>query len=217
VDNTFLTSVVQPVFRHGADISVLSTTKYVEGHDSTTGGALLTADEELHECFKSIRNATGSIQAPFDAWLTLRGLKTLPLRLQRHNESALRVAQFLSAHPDVRGTFYPGLPDFPGHEIASRQQSGGGGVLAFELAPNHIRSFVKALSLCTLAENLGAAETLITHPASMTHSQISKPERERLGITEGLLRLSVGLEDAADIIADLVAALEVAKQEGVQA
>lgn len=217
VDNTFLTCVSQPVFRHGADVSVLSTTKYVEGHDSTTGGALLTDNEELHQRFKHIRGATGSIQAPFDAWLTLRGLKTLPLRLQRHNESALRVAQYLREHGDVRRTLYPGLPDFEGFEIAAKQQSGGGGVLAFELAPAQVRSFIKALRLTTLAENLGAAETLITHPASMTHSQIPKPERERLGIAEGLLRLSVGLEDAADIIADLEQALALSKQSEEQA
>jgi cystathionine beta-lyase/cystathionine gamma-synthase len=216
VDNTFLTSVIQQVFLHGADVSVLSTTKYVEGHDSTTGGAILTADDELHERFKLIRGATGSIQAPFDAWLTLRGLKTLPLRLRRHNESALTVAQFLSADARVRATHYPGLPDFDGFDVAASQQNGGGGIIAFELESKHVRPFVAALRLVTLAENLGAVESLITHPASMTHSQIPRPERERLGISEGLLRLSVGLEDAVDIIADLNQALVVAQGAEVQ-
>ncbi len=208
VDNTFLTSVLQPVFPHGADIAVLSTTKYVEGHDSTTGGALLCEDDELRDRFFLTRSATGSIQAPFDAWLTLRGLKTLPLRLRVHCESALAIARFLEAHPLAGRVYYPGLPSFPGYELARRQQSGGGGILAFELEPERIDRFISALQLTTLAENLGATETLITHPASMTHSQIPPEERERLGITAGLLRLSVGLESCEDIVRDLEVALE---------
>ncbi len=217
VDNTFLTGVVQPVFCHGAHVSVLSTTKYVEGHDSTTGGALLTNDAALFERLHSVRGATGSIQAPFDAWLTLRGLKTLPLRLKQHNQSALAIATFLEEHALVRAVFYPGLASHRGHEIASRQQNAGGGMLSFEIDPARVSEFIGALKLTTLAENLGAAETLITHPATMTHAQIPERERERLGITNGLLRLSVGLEDTVDIVADLQQALSASHRAEVQA
>jgi cystathionine gamma-lyase len=210
VDNTFLTSVLQPVFCHGADVAVLSTTKFVEGHDSTTGGALLTNRTDLHERLFLTRATTGSIQAPFDAWLTQRGLKTLPIRLERHCDSAQRIAESLESSPYVLRTHYPGLASFGGHELAARQQVRGGGVLAFELDPAIIRPFLGALRLTTLAENLGAAESLITHPASMTHSQIPASERALLGISDGLLRLSVGLEDAQDLIADLHSALQFA-------
>ena len=208
VDNTFLTSCLQPVFEHGADISILSTTKYVEGHDSTTGGALLLKDDELREALFVRRSALGNIQAPFDAWLTLRGSKTLPLRIRRHSDSALELARRLEAHPAVGRVHYPFLESSPDHDIARVQQTGGGGMLAFELDPSAVRPFLAGLEITTLAENLGAAETLITHPATMTHSQIEPAERERLGITEGLLRLSVGLEDVNDLWQDLAVALE---------
>jgi cystathionine beta-lyase/cystathionine gamma-synthase len=211
VDNTFLTGVLQPVFCHGADVSVLSTTKYVEGHDSTTGGALLTKNSELNEKFKLTRSTTGSIQAPFDAWLTLRGLKTLPLRLQRHSQSALKIAQYLSAHASIQATHYPGLQRSAQLSLASTQQLAGGGMLAFELDPKIIPAFLQALQYITLAENLGAAESLITHPATMTHSQIPASERERLGIKDGLLRLSVGLEESDDLIRDLDCALRASR------
>ncbi len=207
VDNTFLTSIGQPVFCHRARVAVLSTTKYVEGHDSTTGGALLTDDAELYEQLHLVRSATGAIQAPFDAWLTLRGLKTLPLRIERHSASALTIAEFLEDHPLVQAVLYPGLASSAGYDLAQSQQKTGGGMLAFELDPGRVRGFLKALKLVTLAENLGACETLITYPATMTHSQIPERERARLGITNGLLRLSVGLEEATDIIADLQQAL----------
>ncbi len=209
VDNTFLTGVLQPVFAHGAHVSVLSTTKYVEGHDSTTGGALLTQDTDLHEKLKLTRSCTGSIQGPFDAWLTLRGLKTLPLRLKRHSASALAIAHFLSTHPAVRAIHYPGLPSSPSFALANEQQLSGGGMLAFELDPEQVPLFLGGLQYITLAENLGAAESLITHPASMTHSQIPIEERERLGIRDGLLRLSVGLEDPEDLLRELQNALQI--------
>ncbi len=217
VDNTFLTSVQQPVFVHGADVAVLSTTKYVEGHDSTTGGALLTDDPKLNERLALTRSATGSIQAPMDAWLTLRGIKTLPLRLAAHSASALSIAKLLEAHPSVGAVHYPGLESFPGFELANAQQSAGGGILAFELDPRILPRFVESLRLITLAENLGATESLITHPASMTHSQIPPATRQRLGIGEGLLRLSVGLEDIDDLVRDLQGALVIACGSEVQA
>ncbi|MFT5081917.1 MAG: cystathionine beta-lyase/cystathionine gamma-synthase [Planctomycetota bacterium] len=205
VDNTFLTAVQQPVFCHGADIAILSTTKYVEGHNSTTGGALLTQDGSLHERLFLTRSATGCIQAPFDAWLTLRGLKTLPLRLERHSATALSLASFLEGHPAVTRVHYPGLESSPSFQLCQAQQSAGGGMVAFEVTPAAVPAFLGALELITLAENLGAAESLITHPATMTHSQIPPETRARLGIGDGLLRLSVGLEGAADLQRDLEA------------
>jgi len=221
IDNTFLTPALQPVLPtragrapyapddarlSGADIEVLSTTKYIEGHNATTGGALLTADAKWAERFHLLRGATGSIQAPFDAWLTQRGLGTLPLRLERHSQSARTVAEFLDAHAAVARVFYPGLGEAPSRPA--------GGMLAFELSGSQPSAaalrLLSATKLCALAENLGAAETLITHPASMTHSQIPPDEREKLGITKGLIRLSVGLEDVVDIVADLELALAAA-------
>jgi cystathionine beta-lyase/cystathionine gamma-synthase len=212
VDNTFLTPALQRCFDLGADVVTYSTTKYIEGHNATVGGALLARDVELLERFRFVRNAVGSIQSPFEAWLTLRGLKTLPLRMERHCASALEIARWLERHPLVRRVEYPWLESFPQHELARRQQSGGGGIVAFELeggAPAG-RALMRSLELCSLAENLGAAETLVTHPATMTHAAIPEAERAAVGITDGLVRLSVGLEAPQDLIADLNRALEIA-------
>jgi cystathionine beta-lyase/cystathionine gamma-synthase len=205
VDNTFLTAVLQPVLELGADISVLSTTKYIEGHNSTVGGSLATRDTILHDRFCLIRKTLGSIQSPFEAWLTLRGLKTLPARLRIHNENALAVAQWLEKHPAVERVHFPGLESFPQKRLADAQQKGPGGIIAFEVKGGTSAgiSVMNSVKLCALAENLGAVETLITHPASMTHGDIPRAEREAIGISEGLIRLSVGLEDPRDIIADL--------------
>jgi len=194
------------VLLRGADVEVLSTTKYVEGHNSTTGGALLTQDSELAERLFRRRATLGNIQAPFDAWLTLRGLGTLPIRLERHSASALFLAEQLTGLPGVRSVHHP----FHGARasLATRQQRAGGGVLAFELEPERVATFLGATKLCTLAENLGAAETLLTHPATMTHGQIPEDERAALGIGPGLVRLSVGLEEPSDLLADLRSALE---------
>ena len=210
VDNTFLTAVLQPVLDLGADISVLSTTKYIEGHNSTVGGSLATRDQALLERFRLVRKTLGSIQSPQEAWLTLRGLKTLPMRLERHSSNALRVAEWLEQHGNVERVLYPGLASFPQPELAARQHKLHGGMLAFEVAGGAEAgaAVMNAVKLCSLAENLGAVETLITHPASMTHADIPRATREALGISEGLVRLSVGLEDPADIIADLEQALE---------
>lgn len=210
VDNTLLPLVQEP-FALGADVVVYSTTKYIEGHNATVGGALLTRDEALAERIRFFQNATGCIQTPFEAWLTLRGLKTLPLRMARHSESAWAIARHLEAHPRVARVAYPFLDSFPQVGLARRQQKAGGGMIAFEVAGGTEAGIrvMNSVELCTLAENLGAIETLITHPASMTHAPIPAPEREAIGITDGLVRLSVGLEDAEDLIADLDRALAV--------
>jgi cystathionine beta-lyase/cystathionine gamma-synthase len=209
VDNTLLTPALQRPFEFGADVVLHSTTKFIEGHNATVGGALITRDAGLQEQFYFARNAIGAIQSPFPAWLTLQGIKTLPLRMARHSENALRVARFLSAHDQVTKVIYPGLESFSQFELARLQQDSGGALIAFELKGGveaGIR-LMNSVQLCALAENLGAAETLITHPASMTHADVPRAQREEAGITDGLVRLSVGLEDPADIIRDLARAL----------
>ncbi len=209
VDNTFLTPVLQRPLELGADITLLSTTKYIEGHNSTVGGSIATRDEALLERLRLVRKTLGCIQSPQESWLTLRGLKTLPLRLQQHCSSAQRIAEWLERHPKVAQVHFPGLASFPQFALAQQQQALPGGIIAFELkggveAGTQLMNSVK---LCILAENLGAAETLITHPVSMTHGDVPREIRERTGITDGLVRLSVGLENPADIIADLESAL----------
>lgn len=210
VDNTFLTAALQDVASLGADIVVYSTTKYIEGHNSTVGGAILCDDDALAQHLKFIRKSLGTIQAPYNAWLTIRGLKTLPLRIAQHSENALAVASWLEGHPRVQVVRYPPLPSSPDHDLAARQQKAGGGMLCFELVDGFDGAveFCRALRRCILAENLGAVETIVTHPASMTHADVAPAERERLGITAGLVRVSVGLEDSADIIADFEQALD---------
>ena len=210
VDNTLLTPALQRPFDFGADIVLHSTTKFIEGHNATVGGALITRDASLHDQFLFTRNTIGTIQSPFAAWLTLQGVKTLPLRMVRHCENAGRVARFLESHPRITRLAYPGLESFPQFELARRQQSAGGALIAFEVeggvqAGVHLMNSVR---LCALAENLGAAETIITHPVSMTHGAVPPEQRAAAGITDGLVRLSVGLENPDDIIADLEQALD---------
>lgn len=210
VDNTLLTPALQRPFDFGADVVLHSTTKFIEGHNATVGGALITRDPELQEKFAFARNATGAIQSPFPAWLTLQGVKTLALRMTRHSENALRIARFLSAHERVTNVIYPGLGSFPQFALVQRQQTAGGALIAFEVdggADAGIR-LMNSVRLCALAENLGAAETMITHPASMTHAAVPRSQREAAGITDGLVRLSVGLESPLDLIADLRRALK---------
>lgn len=212
VDNTFLTPALQRPFEFGADISVLSTTKYIEGHNTTVGGSLAARDEKLLERFRLIRKTIGAIQAPFDAWLTLRGLKTLPFRAKLHSDNAQKVANWLEANPAVSRVYYPGLDSFPQKALAEKQQRAPGGMLSFELhaGPEAALQVMNNLKLCFRAESLGGVETLVTHPASATHADIPPATRERLGITEGLVRLSVGLESPDDIIADLGQAITAA-------
>ena len=210
VDNTLLTPALQQPLDLGADVSLHSTTKFIEGHNATVGGALITRDADLHERFSFMRNATGAIQSAFHAWLTLQGVKTLPLRMERHSSNALKLARFLEGHPRVTKIMYPGLESFPQHELARRQQGSGGALLAFEVEGGTEAGIrvMNNVRLCSLAENLGAAETLVTHPASMTHAAVPLEQREATGITDGLIRISVGLENADDLIADLRRALE---------
>lgn len=210
VDNTFLTPVLLRPFELGADISVLSTTKYIEGHNSTVGGSLACNDEKLLERFRLIRKTVGAIQAPLDAWLTLRGLKTLPMRMKVHSESAAMIAEWLEAHPAVARVYYPGLDSFPQKALAERQQKTFGGMLSFELNAGPAEAFrvMNALKVWTRAESLGGVESLVTHPATATHADIPAETRQRLGITDGLIRLSPGLEAADDLIADLRQALD---------
>jgi cystathionine beta-lyase/cystathionine gamma-synthase len=205
VDNTFLTPILQKPLELGADISVLSTTKYIDGHNASVGGSLATRDEKLLERFRLIRKTIGATQAPFEAWLTLQGMKTLPARLKLHCEGATIIAHWLERHPAVEHVYYPGLDSFPQKALAEKQQRAFGGMISFELKSGY-EAAVKALNsvqLCSRAESLGSLETLITHPSSTTHSDVEPELRRRLGITDGLVRLSVGLEAPEDIIADL--------------
>ena len=209
VDNTFLTAALQSPLLLGADAVVYSTTKYVEGHNATVGGAVITTNPGLQEKLRLVQKSVGFAQSPFEAWLTLRGIKTLPLRVAHHSENALVVARALEDHPRVRCVRYPFLESFPQHHLARQQQQAGGGMICFEVEGG-VEAGIRLLEnvrLCSLAENLGAVETLLTHPASMTHASLPADERQRLGITDGLIRLSVGLEHPEDIIADLDAAL----------
>lgn len=212
VDNTFLTAYYQKPLDLAADIVVYSTTKYIEGHNSTTGGAILTNDKDLYERLKFDQNALGIILSPFEAWLTLQGLKTLPLRLEKHSKNAQAVAEFLERDARVERVFYPGLPAFAGHKISKKQATGHSGMLAFELRGGFEAGvrLMKAVKLFSLAENLGAVESIITHPASMTHASMPTDLRRKAGISDGLVRISVGVEHIDDLLADLSQALDVA-------
>ena len=212
VDNTFMTPALQSPLEFGADVVLYSTTKSIEGHNATLGGALLSRDRDLLERFRVVRKTLGAPQSPFEAWLTLRGLKTLELRMARHSSSALQIARHLAKHPAVHRVSHPFLEDFPQRELARLQQRDGGGMIALELAGGTPAAleFLRSTRLFSLAENLGAAESLVTHPATMTHGDIPPAERERLGLGDGLVRLSVGLEDPDDLIADLEQALSLA-------
>lgn len=209
VDNTFLTPYYQQALKLGADLAIHSTTKYFDGHNATVGGAVIANDEGLAEKIRYVQNATGTIMSPFVAWLTLQGIKTLSLRMDRQSANALVIAEFLEAHPKVATVCYPGLESFPQYELAKRQASGFGAMIWFDLAGGLEagKVLMDSVELCTLAENLGSVETLITHPVTMTHADVEPEERKRVGITDGLVRLSVGVEDPEDLIADLEAAL----------
>ena len=205
VDNTFLTPLGLRPLDLGAQISVYSTTKYIEGHNATIGGALITRDAKLLEKLRHIRKTVGSIQSPFESWLTLRGLTTLPIRLRQQSSNALEVARWLEKRRGVVRVLYPGLESHPQRNIARKYHALNSGIIAFEVEGGESagREVLRRVGLCSLAESLGAVETLITHPATMTHGSVPREERVRLGITDGLIRLSVGLEDPKDIIADL--------------
>jgi cystathionine gamma-synthase len=210
VDNTFLSPLWQQPIALGADLVLHSTTKYLNGHSDVVGGAVIAATPELHQNLCWWSNATGVTGAPFDSFLTLRGVRSLHARMRVHAENTSAVVALLSAHPAVSAVHYPGLTSHPSHEIARRQQSGFGAMLSFELAggANAVEEFLTGLECFTLAESLGGVESLIAHPASMTHAGMEESARLRAGIGEGLLRVSVGIEDAADLVGDLEAGLE---------
>ena len=212
VDNTFLTAFYQRPLDLGADIVVYSTTKYIEGHNATTGGAILVNDPKLYERLKFDQNALGIILSPFEAWLTLQGLKTLPLRLEQHSKNAHAIAEWLERDPRVAKVNYPGLASFAGNAVSRTQATGHGGMVSFELRDGFDAGvrFMKAVRLFSLAENLGAVESIITHPASMTHASMPAELRKKAGITDGLVRLSVGIEHVDDLKADLAIGLEAA-------
>lgn len=210
VDNTFATPCLQQPLELGADIVVHSTTKYISGHSDVLGGAVLTNDDALHAELKFFQNAVGAVPGPQDCFLILRGIKTLPLRVAAHCDGARAVAAFLGQHPAVSRVYYPGLPSHPGHGIAARQSSDFGAVISVELDASleQTVAFTRSLRLWTLAESLGSVKSLFCHPPTMTHASVEPEVRRQVGIADGLIRLSVGLEDPADLIADLEQALQ---------
>ncbi|MHC8597083.1 trans-sulfuration enzyme family protein [Arenicellales bacterium IMCC55707] len=210
VDATFATPVFLRPLEFGADIVMHSTTKYLAGHNQIIGGVLITNHEHVFDKMKYIQKTIGAVSSPFDCWLNLSGLKTLHLRMKRHEESALQVAAFLEAHPKIDRVLYPGLPSHPQHAIAKAQMSGFSGMITFELkgGTEAGKTLMNNVQLCGLAESLGSVETMITHPASMTHVDVPVEDRRKRGLTDGLVRLSVGIEDVEDIIVDLEKALE---------
>jgi cystathionine gamma-synthase len=206
VDNTFASPALQQPLPLGADIVLHSTTKYIGGHSDVVGGALLTNDEELDTAFAFLQNGAGAVPGPFDAYLTMRGLKTLVLRMQRHSDNAALVAEFLDNHPAIDAVLYPGLPSHPGHEVAKRQMSAFGGMVSVRLRGGlqAARDLCSRTEIFILAESLGGVESLIEHPGAMTHASTAGSQLE---VPENLVRLSVGIEDSADLLADLEQAL----------
>ena len=207
-DNTFMSPYLQQPMNFGVDIIVHSTTKYLNGHSDSIGGFAALNNEEDAEWIKFIQNGIGAILSPFDSFLVLRGTKTLAVRMEAHDKNGRAVAAFLAEHPKVKKVYYPGLQSHPQHELASRQQKGFGGMVAFETGSlESAKKVLNSVKLCTLAESLGGVESLISHPATMTHASVPADKRESLGITDGLVRISVGIEDVEDIIEDLDQAL----------
>lgn len=208
-DNTFMSPYLQRPLEFGVDIVVHSTTKYLNGHSDGVGGIVVLNDEEDANWIGFVQNSAGAILSPFDSWLVVRGTKTLALRMEQHDKSGRAVAAFLEEHPKVRKVYYPGSASHPQHALARRQQRGFGGMVAFDVGSlAAARTVLESVKLCTLAESLGGVETLISHPATMTHASVDAAKRERLGITDGMVRISVGIEDTDDIISDLDQALE---------
>jgi cystathionine beta-lyase/cystathionine gamma-synthase len=208
VDNTFASPYVQRPLELGADIVLHSTTKFLNGHSDSVGGIVILRHDDDVEWMRFVQNAAGAILGPMDAWLVLRGTKTLPIRMERTNANTMRLAEYLSAHPRVSRTIYPGLPSHPHHALASRQMKGFGGLISFDVGSlDRSREVLGKVRLMALAESLGGVETLISHPAMMTHASVPPERRAMLGITDGLLRVSVGIEDIADLIDDLAQAL----------
>ena len=208
-DNTFMSPYLQRPLEFGVDIVVHSTTKYLNGHSDGVGGVVVLNDEEDANWIGFVQNSAGAILSPFDSWLVMRGTKTLALRMEQHDKTGRAVAAFLEEHPKVKKVYYPGSASHPQHALARRQQHGFGGMVSFDVGSLAAATTVlESVKLCTLAESLGGVETLISHPATMTHASVDEAKRQRLGITDGLVRISVGIEDTDDIIADLDQALD---------
>jgi cystathionine beta-lyase/cystathionine gamma-synthase len=204
VDNTFSTPFFQRPIDFGADIVLHSTTKYLNGHSDMVGGLLVTSRDDLAERLGFIQNAAGAVPGPMDCWLALRGIKTLPLRMRQHDLNGRRIAEWLSSRQEVVRMYYPGLPTHPQHELACRQMTGFGGMISLDLgAPARARRFVEQTRIFALAESLGGVESLIGHPATMTHASVPPAMREHMGLTDSLIRLSCGVEDTEDLIGDL--------------
>lgn len=204
VDNTFMSPYFQNPLLLGADIVVHSSTKYLNGHSDLIGGIIITNSEKVNERLKYIQNAAGAIPSPFDCWLTLRSTKTLAVRMQQHNENAIQIADFLVNNSPAVKVYYPGLKTHPQHELAKRQMSGFGGMISVDFGDIELaKKVLKQTKIFSLAESLGGVESLISHPASMTHAAVPKEEREKMGLTDSLVRLSVGIEDVEDLIADI--------------
>ena len=209
VDNTFLSPALQQPIALGADVVVHSTTKYLNGHSDAVGGALVAARQQESEWFYFVQKSAGAVMSPFDAFLVLRGIKTLPVRMERHEASARRIAAFLVDHPKVKRVLYPGLPEHPGHDLQQRQARGFGGMITFDLGSYEAaKAMLDRLEVMSLAESLGGVETLISHPATMTHASVPEQRRAELGIGDGMVRVSVGLEDIEDLLADLARGLD---------
>jgi cystathionine beta-lyase/cystathionine gamma-synthase len=210
IDNTFATPYFLRPIGYGVDLVVHSTTKYLNGHCDVVGGAVVTTTDELSQRVQFLLNAMGTCASPFDCWLVLRGIETLPVRMKRHEENAIAVANYLKGHPAVEKVFFPGLESHPGHEIAKRQMKGFGGVVSFEVKGGieSVNTFLRRLKVFYLAESLGSVASLAEHPATMSHASMPKDYREKVGITDGLIRLSVGLENIDDLVEDLWQALE---------
>ena len=208
VDNTFATPYLQTPLEFGVDVVLHSATKYLNGHSDMLGGLIVLNRQDLNEQLRFIQKSVGGILSPFEAWMCLRGIKTLPLRMDRHCINATAVAKFLQKQKPVKSVYYPGLSTHPQHRLAKRQMRGFGGMIAFDLGSlERAKAFLKRVRLCALAESLGGVETLISHPATMTHASVPPEQRRRIGVTDGLVRISVGIEDVEDIIADLKQAL----------
>jgi cystathionine beta-lyase/cystathionine gamma-synthase len=210
VDNTFMTPYFQRPLELGAHLVVHSTTKYLNGHSDMVGGVVISNDEAASERLQFVQNAAGAVPGPFDCWLCLRGVKTLALRMERHEQNARAIAEWLAGHSKLKRVFYPGLKTHPGHELHQRQASGFGGMIAFDTGSlEQAASVLKRARLFSLAESLGGVESLISHPATMTHASVPREEREKVGLTDGLIRISVGIEDLDDLLLDLRSSLSV--------
>jgi len=209
VDNTFMSPYLQNPLDLGCDIVIHSSTKYINGHSDIIGGIVITNKEEIHTRIRYIQNAVGAVPSPFDCWLILRSTKTLAVRMERHNQNAVALAEHLTKMNKVKKVFYPGLKEHPQHELAKKQMKGFGGMVSIELGDSELtQSFLKKLKIFTLAESLGGVESLVCHPASMTHASLPKEKRETFGITDSLVRLSVGIEDIEDLVEDIENALK---------